>query len=104
MKKEKSIAVTILLAAMLAAIDGCFHVLCTPAFNILTGTFAAYGYIHWGLDFYRWTRKEEPEAKHLAPRSVEMYDWEKEETPEQAEARKTEAVLNALTAEKKVTK
>lgn len=97
MKKGKSIIVTVLVAAMLAVIDCCFYVLCVPAFVVLTGAFVLYGYVHWAADFCRWMRKVEPEAKHLAPQQGgEVYDWAKDEAPDQHDPEKSESLMRVL--------
>lgn len=96
MKKGKSIIVTVLVAAMLAVIDYCFYILCVPAFTILTGAFVLYGYAHWAVDFCHWMRKVEPEAKHLAPQGNEVYDWAKDEAPDQPDPKKGETFMEVL--------
>ena len=57
MNKGKSTFVTALIAVMLGVIDIGLFRLYTPGFYILSGLFAAYGFIHGMVDFRRWLCK-----------------------------------------------
>lgn len=73
MEKGKAIFVTILMVAMLAAIDSCLYALNSYSFTILTGLFVVYGALRWALDFYRWLCKpgEEPTQRKKDPAGIE---------------------------------
>lgn len=65
MEKGKALFVTVLIAAMLSAIDSFLYVLSSSGFVVLTGAFVIYGMLRWAWDFYRWLcRSSEEPTQH----------------------------------------
>lgn len=108
MKTRKAIFVTILVATMLAVIDICLYVICSPAFAVLTGTVVIYGVLRGTVDFYGWLCKPDtpgkpkPAAKKPTPAPATenggFYDWETEEEPKKVvpDDKKAAAVMRVL--------
>ena len=71
MKLGKAIFVTVLIAAMLAAVNACLYVLFMPGFATLTGVVAAYGFLRGAVDFCNWLQKtdDHPSAAAVAEES-----------------------------------
>lgn len=93
MIKSKTTFVTILIALMLAIIDAGLFKLCMPAFVILTGALALYGYFRGAADFCGWLRREDTLFALELPevRPQKLYDWEKDADEEKAPVEFSEA-------------
>lgn len=93
MIKSKTTFVTILIALMLAIIDAGLFKLCMPAFVILTGALALYGYFKGAADFCGWLRSEDAQFTLELPAAhpQKFYDWEKDADKEKAPAEFSEA-------------
>lgn len=93
MIKSKTTFVTVLIALMLAIIDAGLFKLCMPAFVILTGALALYGYFKGAADFCGWLRSEEPLSTLELPeaRPQKFYDREQDRDSEKETAEFTEA-------------
>ena len=93
MIKSKTTFVTILIALMLAVIDAGLFKLCMPAFVILTGALALYGYFKGAADFCGWLRSEDSLVTLELPeaRPQKFYDWEQDRDAEKEPAEFSEA-------------
>ena len=66
MKKGKLTFAALVIALMLITIDVFFYLMVRPAFLVLTGTLAAYGYIRGGMDFRNWLIKGNEEVTPIS--------------------------------------
>ena len=80
MNKRRITFAAIIIALMLITIVVCFYLLVRPAFIVLTGALAAYGYIRGAVDLRNWLAKEN-EALVPINLSKPIHEQHKEETP-----------------------
>lgn len=66
MKKGKATFCTSVIWLLIGAVDACLFTIKPEAFYILTGVFAAYGFISAGADFQRWLQRGEAQ-RSLTP-------------------------------------
>jgi uncharacterized SAM-binding protein YcdF (DUF218 family) len=71
MSKSKSIFVTVIMTAMLAAIVVGLYTIQFRAFLIFLGLLGAYGFLCVAVNFYRWLGEESPLLPDAQPMRIE---------------------------------
>ena len=99
MKLGKAIFVTVLIAAMLAAVNACLYVLFMPGFATLTGVVAAYGFLRGAVDFCNWLQKTDDHPSAAAAAAAAAVAEESDGADTRFDPARAAALMHVLDSE-----